>query len=67
MTRVRHLEVLKMIRDDMEADVIRLGRAPFTGATVGEIHGTLAAAVAAVAALADLLAAHVSEHVEAES
>jgi len=49
MTTERAVEVLQAIADDMEADVKHFDGKPFTGRTVAEIHGNLAAAIKAIA------------------
>lgn len=41
--------VLEMIADDMEADVKAFEGKPFTGRTLGELHGTLCATIRALA------------------
>ena len=45
----KQLKVLQMIIDDMETDVEGFNGKPFTGKTLGELHGTLAATIQAVA------------------
>lgn len=42
-------EVLGMVIEDMETDVKEFNGKPFTGKTLGELHGTLAATIQAVA------------------
>ncbi len=43
------LEVLQLIIDDCEQDVKDYEHAPFTGKTVGELHGILEAKIQALA------------------
>jgi len=42
-------EVMGMVIEDMESDVKEFNGKPFTGKTLGELHGTLAATIQAVA------------------
>lgn len=43
------IEVLDMIIEDCETDVKQYEHAPFTGKTVGELHGILEAKIQALA------------------
>jgi hypothetical protein len=52
------LEVLDMIIRDMEQDVKDFDGKPFTGRTLGEIHGTLCATIQA---LAKIVKEHIHE------
>lgn len=52
----KQVATCEMIADDLASDVKRLDRAPFTGATVGEMHGILSAAIAALAEIVGGLA-----------
>lgn len=52
------LEVLQLIIDDCEQDVKDYEHAPFTGKTVGELHGILEAKIQA---LAEILKSHLEE------
>ncbi len=45
----RDLEVLQLIIDDCDKDVKDFEHAPFTGKTVGQLHGILEAKIQAVA------------------
>ncbi len=56
--RDKDLKVLSMIIEDMENDVKEFEGKPFTGKTLGELHGNLCATVQAVARL-------LKEHIEA--
>lgn len=47
----RTLEVLNTIIDDCMKDVEQFEKAPFTGHTVGTIHGLLEAKIMALAAI----------------
>lgn len=49
ITDPRSVEVLDMIIADMESDVKAFEGKPFTGKTLGELHGTLAATLQALA------------------
>lgn len=49
-------EVMGMIAEDMESDVKRWADAPFTGKTLGTIHGELCATIQAVANAVKVLA-----------
>ena len=54
----KQLEVLEMIITDMDKDVEEFTGKPFNGRTLGELHGTLAATIQA---LAKILKAHIKE------
>ena len=45
----RTLEVLDMIIEDCETDAKEFDRKPFTGKTLGELHGILEAKIQALA------------------
>ncbi len=47
--KAKTLEVLDMIIEDCETDVKEFDRKPFTGKTVGELHGILEAKIQALA------------------
>lgn len=47
--------VMALISEDMERDVKAYEGKPFTGKTIGEIHGNLAAAIDALAKAVDSL------------
>lgn len=47
--RAKLLERMRLVADDMESDARSFDGRPFTGATVGELHGNLCAAVKAIA------------------
>ena len=49
MGKERALEILNMIIEDCEKDVKDFDRKPFTGKTVGELHGILEAKIEALA------------------
>lgn len=55
----KQIEVLRMIIDDMDADVKKFESAPFTGKTLGELHGNLCATVQALAKI-------LKQHIEIE-
>ena len=60
MTKLdKELKVLNMIIADMESSVEEFEGKPFTGKTLGELHGTLAATIQAVA---KILKKHLEEH-----
>lgn len=52
------LEVLQLIIDDCDQDVKDYEHAPFTGRTVGELHGILEAKIQA---LAEVMKKHLEE------
>lgn len=54
----RQLRALRLIAADMESDAAALEGAPFDGPTVAPVLGQL---MAAIAALAKVMAAHIEE------
>jgi hypothetical protein len=48
-------EVLRTIASDMERDASEFEGKPFNGRTVGELHGNLCAAIAALAKVIETL------------
>lgn len=52
------IQVLDMIIEDMESDVEEFEGKPFTGKTLGELHGNLCATVQA---LAKIMKKHIEE------
>ena len=49
MNKIKMIEVLKMVADDVRNDATDFDGKPFTGKTVGEYMGNHGAAIAAVA------------------
>ena len=49
LDRKKSIDVLDMIIADCETDVKEFDRKPFTGKTVGELHGVLEAKIQALA------------------
>jgi len=54
----KELEILQMIIDDCTTDAQNFDRKPFSGKTVGEMHGILEAKIEA---LAKILKKHIEE------
>lgn len=49
MSREKIIKVMEMIIEDCEKDVEEFENAPFTGKTVGTLHGILEAKIEAIA------------------
>lgn len=56
----REIEILDMIIEDCEADVKKFDGKPFTGKSVGELHGILEAKIQALAKI-------MKNHIEADT
>lgn len=49
MGNLTRQDILQMVIDDMESDVEAFVGKPFTGQTLGELHGTICATIRALA------------------
>jgi hypothetical protein len=59
----KQIDILRMISEDQANDVKEFNGKPFSGATLGALHGNMAAAIDA---LAKMLQKHLEAHLDEE-